>query len=81
MSCQLLTLHSSSILSDARASLHPLEQEVGKWLRKHSPQIKPILVMNKSAILVMNKSESLFGDLIAISVETGLGMHHLYLSL
>lgn len=74
-----------------RAGLHPLDLEVGKWLRKHAPQIKPIVVMNKSESL-FDASGSLaaaanemcrlgFGDPIAISAETGLGMHDLYLSL
>lgn len=74
-----------------RAGLHPLDLEVGKWLRKHAPQIKPIVVMNKSESL-FDSSGSLtaaanemyrlgFGDPIAISAETGLGMHDLYLSL
>lgn len=74
-----------------RAGLHPLDLEVGKWLRKRAPQIKPILVMNKSESL-FDATDSLaaaanemyrlgFGDPIAISAETGLGMHDLYLSL
>ncbi|CAL0302468.1 unnamed protein product [Lupinus luteus] len=78
-------------LTDARAGLHPLDLEVGKWLRKHAPQIKPIVVINKSESL-FDASGSLasaanevcrlgFGDPIAISAETGLGMHELYLSL
>nr|VDD35937.1 unnamed protein product [Brassica oleracea] len=36
------------LIIDVRAGLHPLDLEVGKWLSKHAPQIKPIVVMNKS---------------------------------
>lgn len=74
-----------------RAGLHPLDLEVGKWLRKHAPEIKPIVVMNKceslfdaSGSLMAASSEMLrlgFGDPIAISAETGLGMPDLYQSL
>lgn len=78
-------------LTDARAGIHPLDLEVGKWLRKHAPQIKPIVAMNKSESL-FDADDSLataanemcrlgFGDPIAISAETGLGMHELYVSL
>ncbi|KAK7348299.1 hypothetical protein VNO80_22850 [Phaseolus coccineus] len=78
-------------LTDARAGVHPLDLEVGKWLRKHAPQIKPIVAMNKSESL-FDANDSLataaneicrlgFGDPIAISAETGLGMHELYVSL
>ncbi|CAJ2649333.1 unnamed protein product [Trifolium pratense] len=83
--------HSLLFLTDGRAGLHPLDQEVGKWLRRNAPQIKPILVMNKSESL-FDSDDSLasaanemsrlgFGDPIAISAETGLGMHGLFLSL
>lgn len=68
-----------------RAGLHPLDLEVGKWLRRHAPQIKPIVVMNKSESLGTSlaevASEALalgFGEPIAISAETGLGMTALY---
>ncbi|ESW26096.1 hypothetical protein PHAVU_003G090600 [Phaseolus vulgaris] len=78
-------------LTDARAGVHPLDLEVGKWLRKHAPQIKPIVAMNKSESL-FDANDSLataaneicrlgFGGPIAISAETGLGMHELYVSL
>lgn len=87
----LSTSHSLLFLTDARAGLHPLDQEVGKWLRKNAPQLKPILVMNKSESLfdvdgslasAANEMSRLgFGDPIAISAETGLGMHDLFLSL
>lgn len=72
----------------ARSGLHPLDLEVGKWLRKHAPQIKPIVAMNKceslhngTNSLAGAAAESLmlgFGDPIAISAETGLGMTELY---
>ncbi|XP_054802322.1 uncharacterized protein LOC129306037 [Prosopis cineraria] len=78
-------------LTDGRFGLHPLDLEVGKWLRKHAPQIKPIVVMNKceslfdaSGSLMAAASEMLrlgFGDPIAISAETGLGLPDLYQSL
>lgn len=72
----------------SRCGLHPLDLEVGRWLRKHAPQIKPIVVMNKceslhdgTGSLAGAAAESLilgFGDPIAISAETGLGMTELY---
>lgn len=75
----------------SRAGLHPLDLEVGKWLRKHAPQIKPIVAMNKSESLfdadgsmasAANEMCRLgFGDPIAISAETGLGMPDVYSSL
>lgn len=71
-----------------RAGLHPLDLEVGKWLRRHASGIKPIVAMNKCETL-FDGSSSLkaaadeayrlgFGDPIAISAETGLGMTELY---
>ncbi|CAH2079948.1 unnamed protein product [Thlaspi arvense] len=73
------------LIIDVRAGLHPLDLEVGKWLRKHAPQIKPIVVMNKSEsigeTLAEVSSEALalgFGEPTAISAETGLGMTALY---
>jgi hypothetical protein len=74
-----------------RAGLHPLDLEVGKWLRRHAPGIKPVVAMNKSESL-FDGSNSLkaaadevhrlgFGDPIAISAETGLGMTELYQAL
>lgn len=74
-----------------RFGLHPLDLEVGKWLRKHAPQIKPIVVMNKCESL-FDANGSLrtaasemfrlgFGEPIAISAETGLGLPDLYQSL
>ncbi|XWS20195.1 hypothetical protein CRYUN_Cryun31cG0079000 [Craigia yunnanensis] len=75
-------------LIDVRTGLHPLDQEVGKWLRKHAPGINPIVAMNKSESL-HNDANSFaeaaieaqilgFGEPIAISAETGLGMMALY---
>lgn len=65
--------------------MHPLDLEVGKWMRRHAPEIKPVIVMNKSesldASLAEVASEALvlgFGEPIAISAETGLGMTALY---
>ncbi|KAK8633173.1 hypothetical protein V6N13_014022 [Hibiscus sabdariffa] len=74
-----------------RTGLHPLDQEVGKWLRKHAPGIIPIVAMNKSESL-HNDPDSFaeaatevlklgFGEPIAISAESGLGMTTLYESL
>lgn len=75
-------------LIDVRTGLHPLDQEVGKWFRKFAPGIKPILAMNKSESLhdatgsLTQASEEAqmlgFGEPIAISAETGLGMTALY---
>uniref|UniRef100_A0A2P2JI52 Guanylate kinase-like domain-containing protein n=1 Tax=Rhizophora mucronata TaxID=61149 RepID=A0A2P2JI52_RHIMU len=75
-------------LIDARAGLHPLDLEVGKWLRKHASGIRPIVALNKSESLcdgtgsisdMANEACALgFGDPIAISAETGLGMTTLY---
>lgn len=68
-----------------------MDVEVGSWLRRHAPRIKPVVVMNKSESLD-DASGSLtavaieagrlgFGDPIAISAETGLGMADLYQAL
>ncbi|CAI0472007.1 unnamed protein product [Linum tenue] len=75
-------------LIDARAGLHPLDLEVGKWLRKNAPEIKPVVVLNKAELL-FDGTESFseaadearilgFGDPIAISAETGFGMTALH---
>lgn len=76
---------------ESRTGLHPLDQEVGKWLRKHAPGINPIVAMNKSESLhndpnsfAETATEALklgFGGPIAISAETGLGMTALHESL
>eukprot|EP00262_Sarcandra_glabra_P000948 TRINITY_DN1097_c1_g1_i1.p1 TRINITY_DN1097_c1_g1~~TRINITY_DN1097_c1_g1_i1.p1 ORF type:complete len:660 (-),score=131.60 TRINITY_DN1097_c1_g1_i1:159-2138(-) len=73
---------------DGRDGLQPLDLEVGKWLRKHAPGISTILVLNKSESLddqsgfltaATGEAHTLgFGDAIAISAETGLGMAELY---
>lgn len=65
-----------------------MDLDVGKWLRKHAPGIKPIVVMNKSESLddgagslaaAAGEAHMLgFGDPIALSAETGLGMTELY---
>ncbi|KAJ7946507.1 GTPase Der [Quillaja saponaria] len=78
-------------LVDVRAGLHPLDLEVGKWLRRHAPEIKRIVAMNKCESLVDGSRALMaaaaevhrlgFGDPIAISAETGLGMPELYQSL
>ncbi|XP_065849873.1 uncharacterized protein [Euphorbia lathyris] len=75
-------------LIDVRSGVHPLDFEVGKWLRKHAPGIKPIVVMNKCESLcdgtgsITDAAEEAltlgFGDPIAMSAETGLGMTALY---
>ncbi|XP_058089926.1 uncharacterized protein LOC131236637 [Magnolia sinica] len=75
-------------LIDARDGLQPLDLEVGKWLRKHASGISTILVLNKSESLddriglltaATGEAHSLgFGDPVAISAETGLGMVDLY---
>ena len=62
--------------------------EVGNWLRKNAPGVRTILAMNKSesledreGLLIAEAAEAQalgFGDPIAISAETGLGMADLY---
>ncbi|KAK8588809.1 hypothetical protein V6N13_087704 [Hibiscus sabdariffa] len=78
-------------LIDVRTGLHSLDQEVGRWLRKHAPGITPIVAMNKSESLHNDPNSFAeaatevlkfgFGEPIAISAETGLGMTTLYESL
>lgn len=79
------------ISSITRAGLHPLDLEVGKWLRKHAPGIKLVVALNKAESLFDGR-ESLeaasaeayrlgFGEPIAISAETGLGLQDLDQSL
>ncbi|XP_024987188.1 uncharacterized protein LOC112522295 [Cynara cardunculus var. scolymus] len=75
-------------LIDARDGLQPMDLDVGKWLRKHAPGMKIITVMNKAEALddgfgslaaAAGEAHTLgFGDPIAISAETGLGMNDLY---
>ncbi|KAL0905840.1 hypothetical protein M5K25_024280 [Dendrobium thyrsiflorum] len=75
------------LLIDVRDGLQPLDLEVGKWMRKHASNIHTIVAMNKSESLderglvtaAAGEAHSLgFGDPIAISAETGLGMAELY---
>ncbi|XP_050214039.1 uncharacterized protein LOC126665318 [Mercurialis annua] len=87
----LARTHFAVFLIDVRAGLHPLDKEVGKWLRKNAPGITPIVAMNKSESLcdgtgsiieAADEARTLgFGDPIAIAAETGLGMTTLYDSL
>ncbi|KAF6139640.1 hypothetical protein GIB67_033644 [Kingdonia uniflora] len=75
-------------LIDVRDGLQPMDLEVGKWLRKHAPGVKIILAMNKCEslddhtgylIAAAGEAHKLgYGDPIAISAETGLGMAGLY---
>ncbi|KAL5981321.1 hypothetical protein ACLOJK_015376 [Asimina triloba] len=75
-------------LIDVRDGLQPLDMEVGKWLRKHAPTIRTVLALNKSESLderfgfltaAAAEAHALgFGDPVAISAETGLGMVDLY---
>lgn len=72
----------------ARDGLQSMDLQVGKWLRKHAPGIKIVLVMNKSESLDESDGSLAaaageayrlgFGDPVAISAETGLGMAELY---
>lgn len=71
-----------------RAGLHSFDLEVGKWLRKHTPDINIVVAMNKSESLFDNNGTLLaaaleaqrlgFGDPVPISAETGLGMQDIY---
>ncbi|KAK3184766.1 hypothetical protein Dsin_032052 [Dipteronia sinensis] len=75
-------------LIDGRVGLHPLDLEVGKWFRRNAPGFNPIVVLNKcesihdgTGSVAGAAAEALmlgFGDPIAISAETGLGMTELY---
>ncbi|CAI9771358.1 unnamed protein product [Fraxinus pennsylvanica] len=75
-------------LVDARDGLQPMDLDVGKWLRKHASGIKTLVVMNKAELLddisgslaaAAGEAYTLgFGDPIALSAETGLGMTELY---
>ncbi|PNT70193.1 hypothetical protein BRADI_2g07437v3 [Brachypodium distachyon] len=74
-------------LIDVRDGLQPLDLEVGQWLRKHASGIHTIVAMNKSesldehGVLTSAAGEAHrlgFGDPVAISAETGLGMAELY---
>ncbi|XP_078431794.1 GTP-binding protein isoform X2 [Wolffia australiana] len=75
-------------LIDVRAGLLPLDVEVGNWMRKNAPGLRTILAMNKcesiddgGGLLIAEAAQAQalgFGDPIAISAETGLGMAELY---
>ncbi|KAK8956281.1 putative tRNA modification GTPase mnmE [Platanthera guangdongensis] len=74
-------------LIDVREGLQPLDKDVGKWMRKHAPKVHTIVAMNKSESLdeeglvaaAAGEAHVLgFGDPVAISAETGLGMAELY---
>ncbi|RLN25700.1 hypothetical protein C2845_PM07G39460 [Panicum miliaceum] len=74
-------------LIDVRDGLQPLDLEVGQWLRKHASGIHTLVAMNKSESLdehgvltaAAGEAHKLgFGDPVAISAETGLGMAELY---
>lgn len=68
-----------------------MDLDVGKWLRKHASGLKTVVVMNKaeslddiSGSLAAASGEAYtlgFGDPIALSAETGLGMSELHDSL
>ncbi|XP_038903771.1 GTPase Der isoform X2 [Benincasa hispida] len=84
----LLKSQLAIFLIDARAGLHPFDLEVGKWLRRHAPDINLVVAMNKSESLFDSNGTILaaaleaqrlgFGDPVPISAETGLGMQELY---
>ncbi|KAL4580589.1 hypothetical protein LXL04_016789 [Taraxacum kok-saghyz] len=89
MTANVLRMSSLALfLIDARDGLQPMDLDVGKWLRKHAPGIKIVMVMNKAESLddgigsvdfAANEARMLgFGDPIALSAETGLGMNDLY---
>lgn len=71
-----------------RDGVQPMDMDVGKWLRRHASGIKTIVIMNKSESLddgigsldaASGDAHTLgFGDPIALSAETGLGMAELY---
>lgn len=68
-----------------------MDLDVGKWLRRHASGIKIIVIMNKAESLLdsvgsLDKASGEahklgFGDPIALSAETGLGMTELYATL
>lgn len=76
------------LLVDARDGVLPMDLDVGKWLRKNAPGMKTIVVMNKAESLddcdgslaaAAGEAYTLgFGDPIALSAETGLGMAELH---
>ncbi|XP_047337591.1 GTPase Der [Impatiens glandulifera] len=76
------------LLMDAREGIHHEDINVGKWMRKNAAGIKTIIVMNKSELLndydgsieiaIAEANMLGFGNPIALSAETGLGMTELY---
>ncbi|CAN4117824.1 unnamed protein product [Withania somnifera] len=76
------------LLVDARDGVLPMDLDVGKWLRKNAPGIETVVVMNKAESLndcdgslgaAVGEAYTLgFGDPIALSAETGLGMAELH---
>ncbi|XP_075511123.1 uncharacterized protein LOC142546991 [Primulina tabacum] len=72
---------------DARDGVQPMDLDVGKWLRKHASGLKIIVVMSKAELLdeitgslasAAGEAYRLgFGDPIALSAETGLGLAQL----
>lgn len=76
------------LVMDAREGIQPQDLNVGKWMRKNATGIKTIIVMNKSELLneydgsieiaVAEANMLGFGNPIALSAETGLGMTELY---
>ncbi|XP_073149932.1 uncharacterized protein [Henckelia pumila] len=83
--------HFALFMIDARDGLQPMDLDVGKWLRKHASGLKIIVVMNKAELLdeitgslasAAGEAYRLgFGDPIALSAETGMGMAELYSAL
>ncbi|KAJ0503550.1 putative GTP binding domain, P-loop containing nucleoside triphosphate hydrolase [Helianthus annuus] len=76
---------SALFLIDARDGLQPMDLDVGKWLRKHAPGMKIVTIMNTAESLddgfgsACEATRTLgFGDPVALSAETGLGMNDLY---
>ncbi|KAL3515795.1 hypothetical protein ACH5RR_022697 [Cinchona calisaya] len=75
-------------LIDGRDGLQDMDLDVGRWLRKHAPGIKTIVVINKaekldafSGSLAASVGEAYslgFGDPVALSAETGFGMSELH---
>lgn len=75
-------------LIDGRDGLQDMDLDVGRWLRKHAPGIKTLVVINKaekldafSGSLAASVSEAYslgFGDPVALSAETGFGMSELH---
>ncbi|KAF5783309.1 putative P-loop containing nucleoside triphosphate hydrolase [Helianthus annuus] len=77
---------SGSVLGrTAEMNANPMDLDVGKWLRKHAPGMKIVTIINTTESLddgFGSASEATrtlgFGDPVALSTETGLGMNDLY---